>query len=71
MSLLPPPTRPSPAERQLCALDRLVAALQAQTAAIESLVAVNASLLERLPLPGEDEEPDAEAGIPQPLSRPR
>lgn len=39
--------------------------------AIESLVAVNAALLERLPLPGEDEEPDAETGIPQPLSRPR
>lgn len=39
--------------------------------AIESLVAINAALLERLPLPGEDEEPDAEAGIPQPLSRPR
>lgn len=65
------PPRPYPGPRQPSALDRLVEALQAQTAAIESLVAVNAALLERLPLPSEDEAPEAEAGIPQPLSRPR
>lgn len=62
---------PSEAERQPSALDALVAALHAQTAAIESLVAVNAALLERLPLPEADEGVDVGDGAPVPLSRPR
>lgn len=57
--------------RQPDALDALVAALQAQTAAIEGLVAVNAALLDRLPVPGEEEPSEPDDGIPQPLGRPR
>lgn len=49
----------------------LVAALRAQTQAIEALVAVNAALLERL-TPGEEEpNPDLDGSIPQPLGRKR
>ena len=46
-------------------------ALHAQTAAIESLVAINAALLERLPLPDADEPDVADEAWPAPLSRPR
>ena len=42
-------------------LDRLAAA-------IEGLVAINAALLERMPLPDEDEPQGPEDGSPQPLS---
>lgn len=48
----------------LARLDALVSAIQAQTAAIEGLVATVAASLP-------DEPPESEDGFPQPLSRPR
>ena len=61
---------PTPAPKDL-SLEALVLALHAQTAAIESLVAINAALLERLPLPDADEPDVADEAWPAPLSRPR
>lgn len=55
---------PTPDHPLLARLDALVAALHAQTEAIEALVAVAAASL-----PDEPSEPDD--GFPQPLSRPR
>lgn len=48
----------------LARLDALVSAIQAQTAAIEGLVATVAASLP-------DEPPEPDEGFPQPLSRPR
>lgn len=66
----PPPGLPTSVPLPTVAPDpfgALVAALHAQTQAIESLVAINAALLDRL---GPIEEPDDEAP-PGPMSRKR
>lgn len=49
----------------------LHARIDALVASIESLVAVNAALLERLPLPEADEGVEAGDGAPVPLNQPR
>lgn len=49
----------------------LHARLDVLVASIEGLVAVNAALLERLPLPDADEPGVADGAWPAPLSRPR
>lgn len=66
----PPPGLPTPVPLPTAAPDpfgALVAALHAQTQAIEGLVAINAALLDRL---GPVEEPDDDAP-PSPMSRKR
>lgn len=68
----PPPGLPTPVPLPTAAPDpfgALVAALHAQTQAIESLVAVNAALLDRLG-PADEPDPDPDAP-PQPMSRKR